>query len=661
VTGIVFPALLFGVPLVGRWRGWPAAPGSTVKQVLVAACLIVFAVFVAESTRKYGPPSEIWPVALAGAQAIVMTRPWRREGVDPKRVAVVFVVALVAWTVSVSLLLDVYVQPPVFLAAFAVAFLLVCGVIADPDHRRPEGRIRAWTPANLAGLAIVGLMSLRTDGLFEVLGKRGAIHHWGAWVGSVDLVREGGWLLWDVPSNYGFLNILALAAVPTDTPWQAFYLLGSLTFFVVGAGFFLALRSIRPGLLNWCFALADVICVPMFLAAVDPSRMVEPTTPVISTSVLPNQGAYRYIWAFVLVAILVWEYTIEERTRRQRGVLLIGNAAWLAGVLWSPESAFFCSGAWLPAYVMIVFRMTAPDRHRWRRAAAWLALPPAFLAAAIGFIMAFYAARLGHLPDWRSFLDFAQEVGLNVLAVVNEPLRPSLGMLLGCCLLAIGAVSAGTRAGLPARSFGLWIGLLGASWAANSYGYQRGSTFLHPVAYAALAVMLVLMARRRAEGWDAIVRAGIAPLLVIVLASPFAAVIDEPLAVGEAAASLASTARDGFAVEPLMPEADPALQTLMAEAGVRPSDPIVFFGDYLGNLLQPWTPGGEPDGERIIVTRHWLPGHPSLALRWIPPGRGAVYTSRFIARARLGGWMIQRKTGPHATADLTTPVNGREP
>ncbi len=110
-----------------------------------------------------------------------------------------------------------------------------------------------------------------------------------------------------------------------------------------------------------------------------------------------------------------------------------------------------------------------------------------------------------------------------------------------------------------------------------------------------------------------------------------------------------------------MPEADPALQTLMAEAGVRPSDPIVFFGDSLGNLLQPWTPGGEPDGERIVVTPHWLPGHPSLALRWIPRGRGAVYTSRFIERAQLGGWMIQRKTGSEASADATTFVGGREP
>jgi len=657
VIGVVYPALLLGIPLLWQWRGWSTTPVVAVKRVLAVACLVMFVVFVAANVDKYGPREGLWPVVgLAALQVILMTRPWRREGVDPKRLAVTFVVAFVAWTVSVSLFLYVYVQPPVFLAGFALAFLLVCGALADPDYRWPVARARIRTPANLAALALLGLMSLRTDHLFEVLGDRGAIHHWGAWVGAADLVREGGWLLWDAPSNYGFLNVLVFAVVPTDTPWQSFYLLTALALFGVSAGLFLTLRSIRNGPLNWCFALAIAIAVPMFGPG-----LVE-SNPVTSTFIFPNAGAYRYIWAFVLVAILVWEDATEEGTRRQRRILLLGNAAWLAGVLWSPESAFFCSGAWLPAYVMIVFRMTASSRNRWGRAAAWLAVPPAFLAAAIGFMMAFYAIRLGHLPDWTSFLDYAQEVGLNVLVVENEPIGPALGMLLGFCLLAIGAVSAGTRRGVPARSFGLWIGLLGAFWATNSYGFQRGSAMLHPVAYAALVLMLVLMARQqRPEGWHAVVRAGMAPLLVIVLASPFAAVVNNPLAVQDVAASLASTARDGFAVEPLLPDADPSLQALMAEAGVRPGDPIVFFGDYLGNLLQPWIASSDTEGERVIVTPHWLPGHPSLALRWIPPGRGAVYTSRFIERTQLSGWMIQRKTGLGSGPDLNAFVSGREP
>jgi hypothetical protein len=150
------------------------------------------------------------------------------------------------------------------------------------------------------------------------------------------------------------------------------------------------------------------------------------------------------------------------------------------------------------------------------------------------------------------------------------------------------------------------------------------------------------------------------PLLVIVLTSPFAAIVNNPLAIREVASSLTSTAGDGFQVEPLIPDADPSLQRLMAEAGVRPEDPIVYFGDYLGNLLQPWVPAGQDKGERVIVSPHWLPAHQSLALRWIPKGRGAVYTSRWIERNPSSGWMIQRKTGINSNADFNAFVSGRE-
>lgn len=661
VAGVVFPALLFGAPLLWRWRGWPTAPAAAVKPLLVIACLAVFVVFAWASLEKFGPRRHLLPLLLAVGQVVitqvVMPRPpWRRADLDPARLTAGFVVALVAWTAALSLYLEVLTEPPVFATGFAVAFLLVCAAVGDAAAGWRPGRMRLWAPANVVAVVFLGLMNLRTDGLFELLGMRGAIHHWGAWVGSADLFHEGAWFLWDLPSNYGFLNVLLFALIPTETPWQAFYLVTALASFLVSVGIFLGLRALRPGPLNWCFALAAAVAIPLFVPTFNAAG------PVTSTLTFPNWGVYRAFWSFVLVAILLWERTTEERSRRQAWSLVVGCVAWLIGFLWSPESAFFCTGAWLPAYVAIVLRTFAASRAGWRRAVAWLALPPALLGATLGGMAAFYAARLGHLPDWLSYFDYAREVGLNVLVVVNEPVGPALGMLIGFLALTTGAVYAGTRGGVPTRSFGLWIGLLGASWAANSYGYQRGATFLHPVAYAALGVMLVLVARRpRAGGWDVLARAGAVPLLVIVLASPLAAVVANPLDAGEALASVGRTARAGFAVEPLIPDEDAGLRALLAEAGVRPEDPIAFFGDDLGNLLRPWTPGGEADGERVVVTPHWLPAHPSLALRWIPPGRGAVYTARFIERAKLGGWMIQRKTGLNSNADFNAFVSGREP
>jgi hypothetical protein len=185
---------------------------------------------------------------------------------------------------------------------------------------------------------------------------------------------------------------------------------------------------------------------------------------------------------------------------------------------------------------------------------------------------------------------------------------------------------------------------------------------LHPVAYSALAVLLVLIARQSQMGtWQSLARASVVPLLSLVLTLPLAAGVADPLAIRQDAASLAETARHRFEVEYLLPNADPQLQALMAEAGVQPDDPIFYAADWLGNLLLPWRPDGATDGERIITSRHWTPGHPVLALRWIPEGRGAVYTSRYIERAPMSGWLIQSKTGQGASVDFNAFASGLEP
>ena len=534
--------------------------------------------------------------------------------------------------------------------------MLVSFAVRDLSSDERRAAFEPWTPTNVAALVIIALMSLRTEGLFEVLGERGAIHHWGAWVGAADLVREGGWLLWDAPSNYGSLNVLAFAVIPTATPWQSFYLVQALAFFIVSASLFLLLRALRPGVLNWLFALATAIAVPMFTPTYDAAA------PVTATFVFPNWGAYRYVCVVIILAILIWEQMTKEQTSQHAVVLATGCFTWVIGVLWSPESALFCSGAWLPAYLAIVLRMTAVGSGRWRRALSWLALPGVLLAATLGIVIVAFIAALGHLPDWESYLDYAREVGLNVLIVVQEPVGPAMGLLLGFCVLAIGAFYAGFRDGLKTREFALWIGLLGAFWATNSYGYQRGLVSLHPAAYATLGILLLLAAREpQSRPWNGFARAGTVPLLVMPLISSFAAVAADPLAIRDAAAALATTMQHRFEVEHFLPDADPDLQALMAEARVLPSDPIFYAGEWLGNYLLPWRPGPVAESERVVVGRHWTPGHPSLALRWIPKGRGAIYTARFIERTRESGWLIQSKTGVRASVDSNGYSGGLEP
>jgi hypothetical protein len=183
------------------------------------------------------------------------------------------------------------------------------------------------------------------------------------------------------------------------------------------------------------------------------------------------------------------------------------------------------------------------------------------------------------------------------------------------------------------------------------------------MAYVAIAITLVAIAdRHRVGDWVVIVRAALVPLLTLLLASPLAAIVASPLAVVDAAASLRATAANGFAVEPLIPDADPSLQALMSEVGIGAEDAVSFQGSWLGNLMQPWRPAGDPAADRIITTRDWLPGHPYVSLRYLPEGRGPTYMRRFIDRTQRGGWFIQHKTGETAKPpDQHEFVYGREP
>jgi hypothetical protein len=289
----------------------------------------------------------------------------------------------------------------------------------------------------------------------------------------------------------------------------------------------------------------------------------------------------------------------------------------------------------------------------------WLALPLALLAASIAIVSTVYVVALGNPPDWLSYVDYVFGLGTQVLVVVNDPTGPALVLLLAFCVLATATWNAGIRRGMFTASFTLFAGLLGGIWATGVYGYTRSSYALHPIAYVAIAIMLVAIADHHRMGeWVVLVRAATVPLLTLLLVSPLAAIVASPLAVGDAAASLRTSAANGFAVEPLIPDADPSLQALMSEAGIDADDPISFQGSWLGNLMQPWRLATE----RIISTRDWLPGHPYVSLRYLPEGRGPTYMRRFIDRTQRGGWLIQHKTGDTAKPpDQHEFVYGREP
>ncbi len=51
----------------------------------------------------------------------------------------------------------------------------------------------------------------------------------------------------------------------------------------------------------------------------------------------------------LLLGYLFWWYNAVKPGTSPRNVLLIGSVLWLFGVVWSVESAFYVTAAWLPA------------------------------------------------------------------------------------------------------------------------------------------------------------------------------------------------------------------------------------------------------------------------------------------------------------------------
>jgi hypothetical protein len=71
---------------------------------------------------------------------------------------------------------------------------------------------------NIIAIGIFGLFSIRIEPL--TLTSTGmhipdvGFLHWSVFIGPAEMVRQGGWLLWDVPSQYGFLEYTLIVHFP---------------------------------------------------------------------------------------------------------------------------------------------------------------------------------------------------------------------------------------------------------------------------------------------------------------------------------------------------------------------------------------------------------------------------------------------------------------
>jgi hypothetical protein len=625
------------------------------------------------------------PAALAVGQlaATFLLARGDLAGSPLRRAVWVAVAALMAWAAALRWhwwadVCEAVAAGPIPASMFALAVAATIASLRPAAQPPVTGNASPWWRAAVGGLdlAAVAALAWLSFGLTG-FGTEGApadhslilLHHWSAFTGPAQAVREGGSPLRDVPAQYGFLSTLALAKLPTGSVWRSMHLLtGALH--LVSAGVLygllrLATRRRGPG---------DAVSVPFALAATAAAMFFLPGIPgpqILGPWTYPATGPIRFVWCHALVAVLAWGTHLgRDGGPPRRRVMWAGSAVWVVAALWSFESAVYATAAWLPGFAWMAWERAGADpspAHLWgrlRRAAAWFALPLGGLAAAVAAISLHTWRKTGHPPDFRCFVEFC--LGAKAFALPADPDGPAWGLIGLSGLFAAGTARALAVEG--GRGFPLAAGAWGVAWATASYYVGRShplnATNIAPTLIVPLAAHLYLvsaaarprdpsadrptappaddppapppgppeaMQPRAGDASAALIRAAAVPFLSVLLFAAYGS----PREAFEYLRRIRHTAD----VERLMPVADPQLVALLATAGFRPDDPVEYL-DVCG--VMPRLPVLGSDRPRAMF-RGWLPFDPEYLAWALPAERRDEYHDSFAARVRSGGWIVRRR------------------
>ena len=491
--------------------------------------------------------------------------------------------------------------------------------LADPAKRRPIFRQSIeYATATLFFL----WQGFRIDGLTSDW----VPYHRSYWTGPATFIRDGHWLLWDIPSQYGFLSELIIAKFPGATCDQSLYLVSAIALAAQALMLFAILRSYGKGIVNFIFAFT-VSAAAFF--SLDAGRYP------FGGRLYPQIGL-RFIWveALLFIAYLIYRHP-AWRTALHR----LGFIVWAIGIMWSFESAAWVTVVWGGYILADIFL------HDHLRSANWLAtvrlrLWPflAIPAAVILCLDTYYFIYLGHLPDWLSYVEFS------ALYLSNPAFRQPLnlvgpGWLL---ILAFGALLAlwfvvyknGRPKAAPLLATA-WMTL----WATSIYYF--GEAFDNHVN--ALAGILGFIAAvvggiytrenlsRSAAGRLSLF--SFAPFLIILLTFSFGNVTWNML--------LPPYIKN---VVRAMPPINGPLLRIIDAAGIKPSDKVILPQSITWTTLSAGVilPYLRVQGRnRALVA--WLPVSPNGPYNmWftLSPSRRQTYIDRFVKIEKRGGWII---------------------
>lgn len=288
--------------------------------------------------------------------------------------------------------------------------------------------------------------------------------HWSALYTPAMWVRQGGWPLWDVMTQYGTGVTLLLALMPFESLWNSLFythaILQTLATILICCLLQRPQRLLSPFIAYICALGATHF---LYHLCFGPSNIAPPAATL------------RFLWAH---AGLLWAYGIfalrhTASHNRLRQLWLCGIPLWIMGVFWSAESSVFTTATIVPAFFAFGFMLRARTAEQvsllfYAHSLAHDAgLLLAGMASFLFLLCLYYLAFLGYLPDLMMHYDVATSykngfgaIGLNYSgtvqcqllaglvifgALIHHLLRSktlftdywAIAAVLGACLLAI--------------------------------------------------------------------------------------------------------------------------------------------------------------------------------------------------------------------------------
>lgn len=230
------------------------------------------------------------------------------------------------------------------------------------------------------------VLSFRHDSLFIP----GSEYHWSYYTGVVETINTSGWLLWDTPSQYGFLNIIISSFFDSSSSWQSFYLFqGTLLFLTSTLTFFTLIYKFH---LSFIKTVVLLFITLMSLYFADPS--------FIGPYPFPSSSVVRFIgiYAFIYCSLYFSTFSISQA--------MAFSLVWIIFFLWSAESALYVTSIYI--FIIMAYILKIKSYSNFKSIYKfYFIIPIIFLSISLLVISAFYKFNIGFYPDFTLFFEHA--------------------------------------------------------------------------------------------------------------------------------------------------------------------------------------------------------------------------------------------------------------